>query len=58
MAFKASSNDCRSVWFVSFASKKLGEDMDAYSCRSLELGARPRFCTYAATLLMMAKSAG
>ena len=58
MAFRASSKDWSRVWLFSFASKKLGEDIDAKSCKSFELEARPRFCTYAATLLMMASSAG
>lgn len=41
----------------SFANKKLGDDIDANSCSSFELGARPRFWTYAAMLLMMASKA-
>jgi hypothetical protein len=58
MAFIASSNDWSKVWLLSFASKKLGEDIDANSWSNFELGARPRFCTYAAMLLMMASRAG
>jgi hypothetical protein len=42
----------------SFANKKLGDDIEANKCISFELGALPRFCTYAAMLLMMANRAG
>jgi hypothetical protein len=45
MAFNTSNNDCKSVWLFSFANKKLGDDMDANSWSSLELVARPMFCT-------------
>ena len=40
------------------ARRKLGDDMDANSWSSFELGARPRFCTYAAILLRIASRAG
>ena len=42
----------------SFANKKPGEDIEANKCRSFELGALPRFCTYGAMLLRMANRAG
>ena len=58
MALIASNRECKSVWLFSLANKKLGEDMDANSWSSFELGARPRFCTYAAMLLRIASNAG
>lgn len=58
MAFMASSNECSSVWLLSFARRKLGDDIEAKSCSSFELDARPRFSVYAAMLLMIARRAG
>ena len=36
-ALMDSSSDCSRAWFVSLASRKLGEDMEVKSCNSLEL---------------------
>lgn len=43
---------------LSLARRKLGDDMDAKSCKSFELVARPKFCTWAAMLFRMASKAG
>lgn len=45
IALIASSNECRRLWFESFANKKLGEDMDINSWISFDEVARPKSST-------------
>ena len=58
MAFIDSNSELRRVWFVSFAKRNDGDDMEAKSCRSLYEAKGLRFSKYAAVLLMMARRAG
>lgn len=58
MAFILSSNDCSRLWLLSFASKKLGEDIEEKSWRSFEEADALRFSRYAAILLITASKAG
>ena len=58
MAFIKSSNDARSVWFVSLASRKLGADIEEKSWMSLEQALGEMCVMYGATLLRMMKRVG
>ena len=53
-----SSTEQRSVWFVSFANRKLGAAIDAKSCRILEQVAGERCSKYGAMLFKIAIRAG
>ena len=57
IAFTASKRDVRSEWFVSFARRKLGNDIDAKSWSSFKHDNALIFSKYAAMLFMMARSA-
>lgn len=58
MEFIASSRERRRVWFVSFASRKDGEDIEEKSCMSFAHDAGLKPSRYGAMLLMTATSAG
>jgi len=42
MEFIDSSRECNNAWFVSFASRKAGADIEANSCTSFVLAAAER----------------
>ena len=58
MALIDSNKDVKRVWFVSFANRKLGDDIEANSCKRFEQVIELSFSRYAAILLMIASRAG
>jgi hypothetical protein len=58
IAFIDSSKECNKAWFLSFARRNPGDDIEENSCSNLELAFTPRFSKYAATLLIIASNAG
>ena len=58
IAFMDSSSECNSWWLPSFASRKVGADMEAKSWMSLVLAAADRFWMCGAMLATMASRAG
>src|SRR5207237_4311850 len=56
--FNDSRRECNNAWFVSFASRKAGADIEANSCTSFALAAAERGLTWGATFAIIASNAG
>jgi len=58
MEFIDSKRECNNAWFVSFASRKAGADIEANSCTSFVLAAADRGLIWGATFAIIASNAG
>lgn len=56
--FIDSRRECNNAWFVSFASRKAGADIEANNCTSFVLAAAERGLIWGATFAIIASNAG